>query len=50
MELAEWWEDLWQVPTGSRVILVSVPAGWGRSIVLDRFAEGIISPTTRRSL
>jgi ATP/maltotriose-dependent transcriptional regulator MalT len=34
---AEWWEDLWQAGTGSRVVLVCVPAGWGRSTVLDRF-------------
>jgi tetratricopeptide (TPR) repeat protein len=40
-ELTEWWEDLWQVPTGSRVVLVPVPAGWGRSTILDRFAADI---------
>ena len=28
-ELAEWWEDLWQARTGSRVLLVKVPPGWG---------------------
>ena len=38
-ELVEWWEDLWQAHTGSRVVLVRVPPGWGRSsTVLDRFA------------
>jgi hypothetical protein len=42
-ELAEWWEDLWQAQIGSQVVLVAVPAGWGRSTVLDRFADGIIS-------
>lgn len=40
-ELAEWWEDLWQAHIGSQVVLVAVPAGWGRSTVLDRFAAGI---------
>jgi hypothetical protein len=30
-ELVEWWEDLWQAHTGSRVVLVRVPPGWGRS-------------------
>ena len=38
-ELVEWWEDLWQAHTGSRVVLVAVPPGWGRTTVLDRFAE-----------
>jgi hypothetical protein len=42
-ELAEWWEDLWQAHTGSRVVLVPVPAGWGRSTVLNRFATTIAS-------
>src|SRR6266480_1332664 len=40
-ELAEWWEDLWRERVGSQVVLVAVPAGWGRSTVLDRFAVGI---------
>jgi tetratricopeptide (TPR) repeat protein len=40
-ELGEWWEDLWQRRTGSRVVLVAVPSGWGRTTVLDRFEEGI---------
>lgn len=35
-ELAEWWEDLWQCHTGSRVVLLKVPSGWGRTTVLDR--------------
>ena len=26
-ELVEWWEDLWQAHTGSRVVLVAVPPG-----------------------
>jgi tetratricopeptide (TPR) repeat protein len=40
-ELGEWWEDLWQRHIGSRVVLVKVPARWGRSTVLDCFAAGI---------
>jgi hypothetical protein len=40
-ELGEWWEDLWRAHTGSRVVLVQVPAGWGRSKVLDGFAKAI---------
>jgi hypothetical protein len=42
-ELAEWWEDLWQAQTGSRVVLVSVPPGWGCTTVLDRFEADITS-------
>jgi tetratricopeptide (TPR) repeat protein len=38
-ELVEWWEDLCQAHTGSRVVLVAVPPGWGRTTVLDRLAE-----------
>lgn len=40
-ELTEWAEDLWQAHTGSRVVLVKVPSGWGRSTVLDRFQAEI---------
>ena len=40
-ELAEWAEDLWQVCTGSRVVLVKVPSGWGRTTVLERFQAEI---------
>src|SRR5215467_15523399 len=40
-ELTKRWEDLWQVPTGSQVVLVLVPTGWGRDMVLDRFEEEI---------
>jgi tetratricopeptide (TPR) repeat protein len=42
-ELAEWWEDLWQAHTGSQVVLVSVPDGWGRTTVLNRFEADITS-------
>jgi tetratricopeptide (TPR) repeat protein len=38
-ELIEWWEDLWQRGMTSRVVLVAVPPGWGRTAVLDRLAE-----------
>jgi Tetratricopeptide repeat len=38
-ELVEWWEDLWQRGMTSRVVLVAVPPGWGRTTVLDRFVE-----------
>jgi hypothetical protein len=37
--LVEWWEDLWQRGMTSRVVLVAVPPGWGRTDVLDRLAE-----------
>ncbi len=40
-ELAEWQEDLWRAHTGSRIVLVRVPAGWGHRPVLDEFAAGI---------
>jgi tetratricopeptide (TPR) repeat protein len=38
-ELVEWWEDLCQIRLGSRVVLVAVPPGWGRSTALDRLAD-----------
>ena len=37
-ELAEWLEDLAGRGIGSRVVLVAVPPGWGRSAVLRQFA------------
>ena len=37
-ELAEWLEDVREGGIGSRVVLVAVPAGWGRSAVLQQFA------------
>jgi tetratricopeptide (TPR) repeat protein len=42
-ELREWWERLWRPRTGSRVVLVAVPTGWGRSAVLERFEADISS-------
>jgi hypothetical protein len=38
-ELVESWEDLWQRGTTSRVVLVAVPPGWGRTTVLNRLVE-----------
>jgi Tetratricopeptide repeat len=38
-ELGEWREDVRERGIGSRVVLLAVPRGWGRSAVLTRFAE-----------
>jgi AAA ATPase domain len=38
-ELVEWWQDLWQRGMTSRVVLVAVPPGWGRTTVLDHLTE-----------
>jgi hypothetical protein len=38
-ELTEWWEDLRDRGTGSRVVFVPVPRRWGRSCVLEEFRE-----------
>ena len=38
-ELTEWWEDLRDRGTGSRVVLVPVPRRWGRSHVLQDFRD-----------
>src|SRR5579864_1601865 len=40
-ELTEWWEDLRDRGTGSRVVLVAVPRRWGRSSVLEEF-RGVV--------
>ena len=40
-ELVEWWEDLWERDMSSRVVLVAVPPGWGRSAVLNHLAEAV---------
>jgi hypothetical protein len=40
-ELTEWWEDLRDRGTGSRVVLVPVPRRWGRSCVLEEF-RGVV--------
>jgi AAA ATPase domain len=38
-ELGEWREDVRDRGIGSRVVLLAVPRGWGRSAVLARFAR-----------
>lgn len=43
-ELSECWEDLRQRRVGSRIVLVKVPNGWGRSTVLDHFEAAINDP------
>ena len=43
-DLAQWWEGIRRGGTGSRAVLLAVPAGWGRSTVLDQLA-GAISRT-----
>lgn len=35
-ELARWWDGVRQGGGGSRAVLLAVPAGWGRSAVLDQ--------------
>jgi hypothetical protein len=43
-ELGEWWEDLWQRHAGSRVVLVRVPPGWGRTTALNQLHKRIDVP------
>jgi hypothetical protein len=38
-ELEEWREDVREGGIGSRVVLLAVPKGWGRSAVLARFRD-----------
>ena len=48
-ELEEWREDVRERGIGSRVVLLAVPTGWGRSAVLARFrdlAVGADGPVT----
>ena len=48
-ELQEWREDVRERGIGSRVVLLAVPEGWGRSAVLARFrdlAVGVDGPVT----
>jgi tetratricopeptide (TPR) repeat protein len=40
-ELEEWREDVREAGIGSRVVLLAVPAGWGRSTVLAEFRDGV---------
>ena len=37
-ELARWWDGLRQPGAGPRAVLLEVPAGWGRTAVLDQLA------------
>jgi hypothetical protein len=43
-ELAKWWQNLWDEHTGSRVVLVAVPPGWGRTTLLERFRQAAEDP------
>jgi hypothetical protein len=48
-DLAQWWDGVGQGGTGSRAVLLAVPAGWGRSTVLDQLAgtiSGVDGPAT----
>jgi hypothetical protein len=38
-ELTRWWDGIRRGGAGSHVVLLTGPAGWGRSTVLDQFAE-----------
>jgi tetratricopeptide (TPR) repeat protein len=38
-ELTEWREDVCEREIGSRVVVLAVPPGWGRSAVLSQFAD-----------
>jgi hypothetical protein len=40
-ELAQWWEGVRRGGAGSRAVLLAVPAGWGRSTVLDQLAGAV---------
>lgn len=40
-DLAEWWAGLRRPGTGSHAVLLAVPAGWGRTTVLDQLAAVI---------
>lgn len=40
-ELGEWREYVREAGIGSRVVLLAVPAGWGRSVVLARFRDAV---------
>jgi hypothetical protein len=41
VELAQWWQGMRQRDAGSRAVLLAVPAGWGRTSVLDQLAAVI---------
>ena len=40
-ELAEWWEDVRDRGIGTRLVLLAVPRGWGRSHVLNEFGAWV---------
>jgi len=40
-QLIKSWEELYQQGIGSRVVLVAVPPGWGRTTVLNRLADAV---------
>ena len=40
-EFGEWREDVREAGIGPRVVLLAVPAGWGRSAVLARFRDTV---------
>ncbi|MEA2704149.1 MAG: hypothetical protein QOD63_2094 [Actinomycetota bacterium] len=46
-ELVEWWEDLHDCSTGSQLVSLVVPPGWGRTTVLDELAERIDADESR---
>ncbi len=46
-ELVEWWEDLHDCSTGSQLVSLIVPSGWGRSTVLDVLADRIARDESR---
>jgi hypothetical protein len=38
-ELAQWWDGIRQGGVGSHIVLLTGPAGWGRSTVLDQLPQ-----------
>jgi len=42
-ELVEWWEDITIGGIGSGIVVVPVPAGWGRTALLDSFVRRVES-------
>ena len=43
-ELTAWWEDVCEGGNGSRVVLLPLPPGWGRSSVLREFTGVVEDP------
>ncbi len=46
-ELVEWWEDLHDCSTGSRLVTLVVPTGWGASTTLKEFEKRVSADGTR---